>query len=169
MQNKALFLDRDGVLNKLVNNRPPWNQSEIIFSSAAKDILQIAISKHYLPIVVTNQPDAGRGKLTYEKLHSINRFICNHLKIKLFYICDHPFDNMCECRKTKPGMLLKASFENNIDLNASFLIGDREKDIQAGINAGCKTVFISDGICDKADFNVINHEQLIFLLKDILK
>ncbi len=169
MKNKALFLDRDGVLNKLVDNRPPWHKSEVIFYSAAKSILQIAISKNFLPIVVTNQPDAGRGKLSYENLHSINRFICEHLQIKLFYICDHPFDNICECRKPKPGMLLKASSENNIDLSESFLIGDREKDIQAGINAGCKTIFLSAKICDKANYNVINHKQLIFLLKDILK
>ena len=72
---KALFLDRDGILNYLVDNRPPWLISEIKIYNEAFEILKIAKESFYLPVVITNQPDAGRGKLSYQKLNLIHERI----------------------------------------------------------------------------------------------
>lgn len=164
---RALFLDRDGIINKLIDNRPQWNLVEIKIFDHIKEIVAFSKKLNYLPVVVTNQPDAGRGKLTFELLHEINRNICKKVNINHFYICDHPYDGICECRKPKPGMLFKASKENNINLIESLMIGDRQKDIQAGKSAGCKTISLSE--CDLgADFYVKNHEQLFSLLKNVL-
>jgi len=165
--NKALFFDRDGIINKLVENRPPWKFSEIEIYEGIKDIIEFSKASGYLPIVITNQPDAGRGKLTYELLHRINKNICKEVKIKHFYVCDHPYDGMCECRKPKPGMLLMAAKENSINLIESFMIGDRLKDIEAGKLAGCKTLSVSKDNLG-ADFRIENHNQLKSLLNEIL-
>ncbi len=168
MLKRALFLDRDGILNKLVKNRPPWNIDEINIYPEASTIIEHIKKYSYIPIIVTNQPDAGRGKLTYEKLYQINDYISNILEIEYKYICPHPYDGMCNCRKPLPGMLLRAKEENNIDLHNSILIGDREKDIQAGRSAGCKTIFLSAEDCSFADYNVENHLELLLLIKKLI-
>ena len=165
---KALFFDRDGVINKLVKNRPPWLKREISIFFDIKKIISLCIKKEYLPVVVTNQPDAGRGKLKYELLHEINNFICQAVNIDNFYICDHPYDGICDCRKPKPGMLLNASKDLCISLSNSFIIGDRQKDIDAGIAAGCKTIYLSKEDYEKADYNVKTHLELYQLLNKIL-
>ena len=140
-EKKCSFLDRDGILNKLIDNRPPWNSHEIKYYEIMHKVIKLSLKHEFLPVVITNQPDAGRGKLSYKQLHHINKLICKNFNINNFYICDHPYDGMCECRKPKPGMLLKASEKLKINLQNSILIGDRIKDIQAGLNAGCKTIF----------------------------
>ena len=165
--NKGLFLDRDGVINKLVDNRPPWKISEIFIYEEIKDIINYSRSLDYIPIVITNQPDAARGDITYDLLNKINSSICKKLNLNNCYICDHPYDGVCECRKPKPGMILQASKDINIDLNKSYMIGDREKDIEAGRRAGCKTISISESQI-AADYKVKNHNQLLKLLKKIL-
>ena len=80
MLKKAVFLDRDGVLNKLVNGRPPWKTSEISLFKDSSHIIELIKSKFYIPIVVTNQPDAARGKLPFKKIYEINLEICKLLK-----------------------------------------------------------------------------------------
>ena len=139
---KALFLDRDGVLNHLICNRPPWLISEIMIFNEAYEIIQLAKNRLYIPIVISNQPDAGRGKLTYSKLNLINEKIMDKLAIDKYFICKHPYDGMCDCRKPLAGSFYKAEKTYNIDLKKSFMIGDREKDIVAGIRAGCQTIKI---------------------------
>tara|TARA_B100000886_G_scaffold95658_1_gene63431 strand:+ start:2789 stop:3313 length:525 start_codon:yes stop_codon:yes gene_type:complete len=164
--NKALFLDRDGIINKLIDNRPPWNLDEIKIFNGIRDIIIFSEYLGYLPIVVTNQPDAGRGKLTYQLLHKINKIICKKVGIKKFYVCDHPYDGMCECRKPKPGMLLKAAKENSINLYESFMIGDRLKDIEAGKAAGCRTISLSKSNLG-ADFSISSHSEFLGLFNDL--
>ena len=163
-KNKALFLDRDGVINKLVDNRPPWKVSEISIYDGIQEIIEYSINQNFIPILITNQPDAGRGQISYELLYKINRKICNEVNLEKFYVCDHPYDGLCNCRKPKPGMLLKASEENNINLKKSFMIGDRDKDILAGKRAGCTTISLSK-IDIGADFHAVSHFQLLNLLK----
>ncbi len=165
---KAVFLDRDGVLNKLVQNRPPWKENEIELFKESSTLIQLIKQKSYLPVVVTNQPDAARGSLEFNTLYKIHDYICNKLDISISYVCDHPYDGMCNCRKPKIGMLIKAKKEFNLDLKNSFLIGDREKDIVAGKNANCKTICIAQSRCIFADYNVGNHSELIFILKKLL-
>ncbi len=166
--NKAVFLDRDGVLNKLIENRPPWKINEIVIFRSSKKLINLIKSKSYLPVVVTNQPDAARGDITFDVIDKINLIICSHLEIENYYICKHGYDGICECRKPKPGMLKKASFDLNIDLSQSLMIGDRDKDIQAGLDAGCKTVFFSKTQNKYSNYNVKNHKQMLDLLTKIL-
>ena len=168
MLKKAVFLDRDGVLNKLVNGRPPWKSSEISLFKDSSHIIELIKSKFYIPIVVTNQPDAARGKLPYKKIYEINLEICETLKITNYYICPHGFDGECNCRKPKPGMIIKASKDLGIKLERSLLIGDREKDIKAGMSAGCKTIYLSQNDIKMSNFFVNNHSDLIKLLNKIL-
>lgn len=170
--NKAFFFDRDGVLNKSirVNNevsRPPWDIKEIVIFKLAYELIKETKKLGYIPIVVTNQPDIGRGDITYEKAFKINKFIMDKLKIDKFYICPHGSDYECDCRKPKPGMLIKASKEYKIDLKKSIMVGDREKDILAGINAGCKTTFLGKKQTDLADYHVNNHADLLIRLGEI--
>ena len=165
---QALFLDRDGILNLLINNRPPWKISEIKIYEEAFEIIKIAKNNNYLPIVVSNQPDAGRGALSYKEIRKINDTIMKNLGIDKFYICYHPYDGMCDCRKPKIGSFLKARDELNIDFKKSFMIGDRDKDIIAGKKAGCKTIYLSEGKNENADFIVKNHYGLLKLLTNLL-
>jgi len=143
---KAVFLDRDGVINKVsvVDGKPypPRNLDELeLIPGVDQAILQLR-DRGYFCIVVTNQPDVGRGKVSKETVESINQFLIQHLAIHEIVSCYHDDHENCGCRKPKPGSLLKAALKYNIDLNKSFMVGDRWRDIEAGQNAGCKTFFI---------------------------
>jgi D-glycero-D-manno-heptose 1,7-bisphosphate phosphatase len=143
---KAVFLDRDGVINKasVVDGKPypPRNLDELeLIPGVDQAILQLR-DRGYFCIVVTNQPDVARGKTSKETVESINQFLIQHLAIHEIISCYHDDHENCGCRKPKPGSLLKAALKYNIDLNKSFMVGDRWRDIEAGQNAGCKTFFI---------------------------
>ena len=170
---KAVFLDRDGVLNKPIKvdsklSRPPWKIEEIDIFRKAYNLVEIIKKSGYLPIVVTNQPDIGRGDVDGEIINLINDIIMQKLNIEYYFICPHGNDNECDCRKPKPGMLIYASKKYNVDLNSSFMIGDRNKDIYAGINAGTKTIFLSNKSMGKENYLCVNHGDLIELLEKIL-
>ena len=148
---KAVFLDRDGTINKYVGFLKKPEQFELI-PGVAEAIKKINKSG-YLAIVVTNQPVIARGDCTWEGLQEIH----NKMETKLgkegafvdaIYICPHHKDKGfegerpeykfdCECRKPKPGLLLQAAKDFNIDLSQSIMIGDSENDVKAGENAGC--------------------------------
>lgn len=143
---KAVFLDRDGVINKasVIDGKPypPSNLDELeLIPGVDQAILQLR-DRGYFCIVVTNQPDVARGKTSKETVESINQFLIRHLAIHEIISCYHDEHENCGCRKPKPGSLLKAALKYNIDLNKSFMVGDRWRDIEAGQNAGCKTFFI---------------------------
>tara|TARA_B100000886_G_scaffold340480_1_gene310332 strand:- start:18621 stop:19148 length:528 start_codon:yes stop_codon:yes gene_type:complete len=170
---KAIFLDRDGVLNKPIKvdskvSRPPWTIDEIYIFKSAYKLVEIIKNSGYLPVVVTNQPDVGRGDVEGEIINLINQNIMKILNIEYSFICPHGNDNECDCRKPKPGMLITASKKYNLDLNSSFMIGDRDKDIYAGINAGTKTIFLSNKSMGKENYLCRNHAELIELLEKIL-
>lgn len=153
---KAIFLDRDGTINKYVGFLRNINQFELI-EGVAKAIKRINDSG-YLCIVVTNQPVIARGEVTVPQLEKIHNKMETLLGLKgayidgLYYCPHHPHKGFegeiaelkvdCECRKPKPGMLLKAAKKFNIDLSKSWMVGDGENDIKAGENAGCKTCLI---------------------------
>ena len=149
---KAIFLDRDGTINKYVGFLRDINEFELIdgVSKAIKMINQSG----YLAIVVTNQPVIARGEVSWEELHEIHKKMETLLGkdgayIDGMYICPHHPDKGfegerqeykfdCDCRKPKPGLLLQAAKDYNIDLNDSYMIGDSERDVDAGNAAGCK-------------------------------
>lgn len=153
---KAVFLDRDGTINKYVGFLRNINQFELI-EGVAEAIKRINASG-YLCIVVTNQPVIARGEVTVPQLEEIHNKMETLLGLEgayidgLYYCPHHPHRGFegeipelksdCECRKPKPGMLLKAAEEFNIDLSKSWMVGDGENDIKAGENAGCKTCLI---------------------------
>ena len=146
MKNKAVFLDRDGVSNRAIvrdgKPYPPASLAEFEILPGTKEALDKLKAAGYLLIVVTNQPDVGRGtqqKSIVEEMHEVLRTI---LPLDEIYVCYHGYDGMCECRKPQPGMLLAAAREFKIDLKKSFMIGDRSKDIEAGKAAGCRSVLI---------------------------
>ena len=149
---KAIFLDRDGTINKYVGFLRNIDDFELI-DGASEAIKQINQSG-YLAIVVTNQPVIARGEVSWEELHEIHKKMETLLGkdgayIDGLYICPHHPDKGfegerpeykfdCECRKPKPGMLLQAAKDFNIDLSKSYMIGDSGRDVEAGQNAGCK-------------------------------
>lgn len=143
---RAVFLDRDGVLNQTVvrNGRPfpPQSLGEVTILPGVKEACRKLREAGFLLIVVTNQPDIARGIATAESVGSINDFIQIELGIHEFRMCPHDNPIRCECRKPEPGMLMQAAQKWNIDLASSFMVGDRWSDIEAGQRAGCKTAFI---------------------------
>jgi D-glycero-D-manno-heptose 1,7-bisphosphate phosphatase len=144
--NKAIFLDRDGVINQvnLVDGKPypPKDMSELILLSNVNEALQLLKDAGYLLIVITNQPDVVRGKAKIETVEAINQFLKDSLPIDDIFTCYHDDIEDCNCRKPKPGNILKAADQYNINVSSSFMIGDRWRDVEAGECAGCKTFFI---------------------------
>ena len=143
---KAIFLDRDGIINrvKLLEGKPypPSDLSEFIIMSNIKEFLELSHKNNYLNIIITNQPDVSRGKIAASAVEEINSFIRAKLKIDDIYTCFHDDKDFCACRKPKPGNIIKAALNYQIDLSNSYMIGDRWRDIESGENAGCKTIYV---------------------------
>lgn len=157
---KAIFLDRDGTINKYVGFlRSP---GELELTDDAAEAIKLINSSGYLAVVVTNQPVIARGEVTWSGLEEIHNKMETELGksgayLDAIYFCPHhPHKGYegevealkidCDCRKPKPGMLLKASEDYNIDLARSYMIGDSDNDIEAGKAAGCKdSIKIEEG------------------------
>lgn len=143
---QAVFLDRDGVINRTVfrrgAQRAPADLSEFVFVDGVHETLETLRQRGYLLVVCTNQPDVVRGWQTREQVEEFHRLIVAELPITKIYACYHDRHDDCSCRKPNPGMLLSASRDFGIDLSRSWMIGDRSSDIEAGRAAGCATVFV---------------------------
>lgn len=149
---KAIFFDRDGTLiktNLSKKNTPIAIKTikELKIFSSVPSILK-KLKNDYLIFIITNQPDVGRKKNTKKNVKKINDYLLKTLPITKIYTC-YCSTNNCKYRKPKPGMILKASKEYNLDLKKSFVIGDRFKDINAGRAANCKTIFIDKNYNEK--------------------
>lgn len=162
---KAVFLDRDGVIN---DNKAPVNTPEDLklypWTAQAIRLLNEAGFHVY---VVTNQGGIEMGYFTHEDLQRIHEHMITELsqqKVAIHGVeyCPH-FKTKCQCRKPKPGMILKIAREHQINLRASYMIGDREMDIHAGLQAGCKTVKIGSPY-KKADFQANNLLEAVNLI-----
>lgn len=143
---RAVFLDRDGVLNEpiLRDGRPypPSGLHELTIVPNAETALARLKRHDFLLIVVTNQPDVGRGTATQADVECMNRHLAKHLPLDDFFTCYHDDSDHCDCRKPLPGLLLKAAAQYGIDLANSYMVGDRWRDIDAGSAAGCRTILI---------------------------
>lgn len=144
--NKAFFLDRDGVLNKaFVKNGkpyPPATFAEFEILPGVREATRLLREAGFLLIVVTNQPDVGRKTQKKEIVETMHAFLVKELLLDDIEVCyedDHPGNHFY---KPKPGMLLRAAEKHHIDLLASFMVGDRWRDVGAGKAAGCTTIFI---------------------------
>jgi len=146
---RAVFLDRDGVLNEVVRRSgkpyPPVSEADLQIIAGVPQALDILKSAGFMLIVVTNQPDVARGTTTREGVMGINDKLQEALPLDAIFCCFHDDNDECNCRKPKPGLLTQAARRYNIDLSKSFMIGDRWRDIQAGRSAGCTTLFIDYG------------------------
>lgn len=172
---KAIFLDRDGTVNEYVGFLRNIDEFKLIENTA--EAIKKINSSEYLAIIVTNQPVIARGEVTYEELKQIHKKMETLLGKEgayldgIYYCPHHPKSGFegeikelkieCECRKPKPGMLLKAAKDFNIDLEKSWIIGDSENDILAGKNAKCNTAYINvKDINENIDYNICGRDLL---------
>lgn len=153
MTRKAIFLDRDGVLNNAIvrNGKPypPASLDEVMVADDVLPALQALKAQGYLLIGATNQPDVARGTTEKSLVEAINAVLLAMLPLDEIRVCYHDDKDGCTCRKPGPGLMTEAAKELDIDLSASIMIGDRWKDIDAGQSAGCKTVWIDRGYDEK--------------------
>jgi D-glycero-D-manno-heptose 1,7-bisphosphate phosphatase len=149
----AVFLDRDGVLTRAfaVDGRPYPPRS-----LAALEILDEAVASCRLLreagfklICVTNQPDVARGLLSPNELARINTAVAARVGLDAVRVCPHDDEDRCRCRKPKPGLLVDAAAEFRLDLERSYMVGDRWRDVDAGVAAGCRSIFIDRGYAER--------------------
>lgn len=142
----AVFLDRDGVLNRAIQEnghaRPPDTLDEVEILPGVPEALQALKSRGYWLIVVTNQPDVARGRTSRAVVQAINALLQERLPLDQVLVCYHDDADDCECRKPRPGLVLRAAEEHGIDLSRSYMVGDRWRDIEAGHRAGCTTILV---------------------------
>lgn len=143
---KAVFLDRDGVvvIPEFRNGRSyaPHTLEDFKLYPEARASLQRLTQAGFLLIVVTNQPDVGTGLISLSTIQAMHEKMARELPIAAIKTCQHTQAQNCLCRKPKPGMIVEAARELNIDFARSFMVGDRCSDVEAGRAAGCTTIFI---------------------------
>jgi D-glycero-D-manno-heptose 1,7-bisphosphate phosphatase len=143
---QAIFLDRDGVLNRAIVRDgkpfPPTSLSELEILDEARIACNLLRDAGFLLVCVTNQPDIARGTDKASNVNLINDVVRDQLKLDAIKVCEHDDKDGCECRKPKPGMLVDAARQFNLDLARSYMIGDRWRDVEAGNSAGCTTIFV---------------------------
>jgi D-glycero-D-manno-heptose 1,7-bisphosphate phosphatase len=149
MSRPAIFVDRDGVLNHSVVRHgkpyPPDSIDTLRWCDGVEEAVRELRAAGFLVIVVTNQPDVGAGRQTREAVETIHAHLRTRLCVDDIRVCYHTDADGCDCRKPKPGMLLSAARDWAVDLTASFMVGDRWRDIDAGRAAGCRTILVGDG------------------------
>jgi D-glycero-D-manno-heptose 1,7-bisphosphate phosphatase len=148
MRQRAIFLDRDGVLNRVFRQEdgkthPPQTPEEAEILPGVLEGCQALRRAGFLLIAVTNQPDVSRGTQRREMVEAINEKIREQIPLDDILVCFHDNHHYCQCRKPEPGLILEAARRFLVDLRSSFMIGDRWTDIEAGRRSGCKTVLIN--------------------------
>jgi D-glycero-D-manno-heptose 1,7-bisphosphate phosphatase len=148
---RAVFLDRDGVINRPIirggKPYPPLDVRDFELLPGVVEACQRLKEAGFYIIVVTNQPDVGRGAAAHEKIEAIHKKICAELPIDRVEVCYDGEDDS-EFRKPNPGMLLRAAAALDLDLQSSFMVGDRWRDVDCGHAAGCCTIFIDHGYAE---------------------
>jgi D-glycero-D-manno-heptose 1,7-bisphosphate phosphatase len=147
---RAVFLDRDGVLNRAILDEhgrplPPRARAEFSLLPQVTDACRRLKDLGYLLICVTNQPDLARGGADPAFVDWINERVRSACGLDQVRMCPHDDGDNCSCRKPKPGMIVAAASEFGICLPASFMIGDRYRDIEAGQAASCRTILVDRG------------------------
>ena len=148
MKNKAVFLDRDGVINKKrIDHVKSVDEFKIFIN--VDDAIKLLRDKGYLVIIITNQSVIGRNIISEKKLDEIHIELKNYLKqsntyVDSIYYCPHIPEQNCDCRKPKPGLLIKAGNDFGIDLEKSYFIGDSVSDLNAAKEAKCKGILLKN-------------------------
>jgi D-glycero-D-manno-heptose 1,7-bisphosphate phosphatase len=147
MKHRGIFLDRDGVINKVIIRDgqvySPVSKEEFEFVDGVANAVKVLKSSGFRVIVVTNQPDIARNKMSKTDLAQMTERVIKETGVDDVVVCPHDDNDRCQCRKPKPGMLVNSAKKWNIDLPKSFVIGDSWKDIEAGKKAGCACVLIN--------------------------
>ncbi len=152
---RAIFLDRDGVLNAAITNAaglplPPRTQAELRILPGVAGACATLRAEGFLLIGCTNQPDIARGTTPREFVDWVNGQVVAAAGLDEMRVCPHDNADGCHCRKPKPGMLTDAAALHGIDLARSWMVGDRYRDVEAGQAAGCRTLFIDCGYPERA-------------------
>jgi len=177
MSHRAVFLDRDGVINRAIVREgkpsPPATLEELEILPGVVEALIRLKAAGFVLVVVSNQPDVARGTTAREAVETINAKLAEKLPVDDFRMCYHDSGDGCDCRKPKPGMLLGAARDHGIDLSSSFMVGDRWRDIEAGKRADCRTMFIDHGYderqpeaCDYRVKSLADATEIILSLAD---
>jgi D-glycero-D-manno-heptose 1,7-bisphosphate phosphatase len=163
---RIVFLDRDGTINRAIERDgkpyPPRTLADFEILPGVPEACAKLKTAGFLLVVATNQPDVGRGTLEKAAVERIHSHLMTQLPIDRVEACYDPGQGLsnCDCRKPKPGMLLRAAGELHADLAQCWMVGDRWRDVDAGYNAGCKTIFIDRGYAEelkqRPDFIVKN-------------
>jgi D-glycero-D-manno-heptose 1,7-bisphosphate phosphatase len=145
---RAVFLDRDGVLNANIerDGRPvaPWRLQDYEILPGVPEAVGELKRAGFVTVVVTNQPDIATGRSSRATLVAMHDKLRRQVEIDDIRVCPHVDADACACRKPKPGMLLDAAADHAIALNRSWLVGDRWRDIAAGQAAGCRSILVGD-------------------------
>ena len=172
---KAVFLDRDGVINrKAPEGEYVTRWEEIVFlPGVAQAILTLRRAGYHI-IVISNQRCVAKGLLTANDLNTLHRRMCETLAaggaiIDAAYYCPHEKHTSCACRKPAPGLLLEAATNHNIDLKSSWMIGDSACDVEAGLSAGCKTAILGTSSGPQAASADILAPSLLEAVREILR
>lgn len=151
----AVFLDRDGVLNKAIVSEeglplPPRLPAEFEIPTGVPEACSMLRKAGLLLICVTNQPDIARGTADLDLVHWVNTQVRHMCGLEDVLVCPHDDSDHCDCRKPKPGLIFRGARSFNVDLAKSFMIGDRYRDVEAGKAAGLRTVLIDYGYPERA-------------------
>ena len=171
---RAIFLDRDGVINDVVDRgancvvlgkqvrwTAPWTYAEFRLKEGVKGALEQLHSQGHFLILATNQPDLTYGTMTRDDHDRIMAEV-RQLPFNDIFVCEHGRNDGCECKKPKPGMLLEAAKKWGIDLKESFIVGDTKSDLEAGRAVGCKVIII-----DHEQNQELQPDYRVTYLKDI--
>jgi len=169
---RAVFLDRDGVLNRAPVREgkpyPPASVEALEILPGVDRALAALSAAGFRLIVVSNQPDVARGTTPRAAVEAINQRLAAALPIDRFIVCYHDRGDGCACRKPRPGMLQAGAAEFGVDLAASYMVGDRWRDVEAGEAAGCRTIFIDYGYAERQpsryDARVASLEEAAWLI-----
>ncbi len=149
----CVFLDRDGVLNEAVvredRPHPPSSFDELRILPGVPESCGRLSQAGFVLVVVTNQPDIARGTADPVVIEEIHARLRCQITLDAVYLCPHDDAADCACRKPRPGLLLQAASDLNLDLHRSYMVGDRWRDVEAGQRAGCRTVFVNRGYDEK--------------------
>jgi len=170
---RAVFLDRDGVVNHAVvrngKPHPPSSPTDFRLYDDVVDGCARLKTASFLLVLITNQPDVGRGTQSREAVEAMHLKLQSALpsldRIEICYHGGERYGSPCDCRKPRPGLILRAAAELNIDLKESYVIGDRWRDIDCARAAGCRVIFIERGYkeksCQAADVTVANFKEAV--------
>lgn len=167
---RAVFLDRDGVLNEavVVNGvpHPPATLRDLVVVPGADEACRALKRAGLLLILVTNQPDVARGTTTRGSVEAINRELRRRLSLDDVFMCPHDDPDDCPCRKPRPGLLMDAASRWNVRLDVSVMVGDRWRDVEAGRRAGCATVLLGR---EYAERSAVAPDRVVATLGDAVR